>query len=245
MNPPYEDQDDEREFASGSDYDNIPAEDPQESSTRITKSTPEIIDLEEGHDWTMEEEAIDFYGLTHNIQEIISFIGDDVSREGLVDTPRRVVESWRELYSGYKADIASMMTTFDKEQYDQMVVLQNIEFFSTCEHHMLPFTGIAHVAYIPDKRIIGISKLARLVDAFSRRLQNQERITTQVTAALDTFLEPKGSACIIEARHHCMGCRGTKKPHAIMKTSSLRGAFKEDAATRSELFRMLENRSHD
>ena len=183
--------------------------------------------------WTIYDMA-DSRGIQLSIQEIISTIGDDPKREGLLDTPDRVLRSWNEIYSGYTVDIGVMMTQFESEGYDEMIVLGGIEFTSICEHHMLPFHGKAWVAYIPQEKIVGVSKLSRLVDAYARRLQNQERITMQVTAALDLYLRPLGSACVLKAHHHCMGCRGVKQPHAVMTTSSLTGVFKDVSQTRLE-----------
>ena len=161
-------------------------------------------------------------------------------REGLKNTPSRVVESWKELYSGYdKNPKEALNSTFNGEGYDGIVLLKDIEFYSTCEHHMLPFTGKAHVAYIPTDRIVGISKLARIVEVYARRLQNQERITTQVADALEKHLKPLGAAVIIEASHACMGCRGVKKSHAIMSTSAMRGVFFDKAEARAELMQLI------
>jgi len=161
-------------------------------------------------------------------------------REGLRRTPKRVVESWKELYSGYGQDPkGALNSTFNGEGYDGIVLLKDIEFYSTCEHHMLPFTGKAHVAYIPTDRIVGISKLARIVEVYARRLQNQERITTQVADALENHLKPLGAAVIIEASHACMGCRGVKKSHAIMSTSAMRGVFFDKAEARAELMQLI------
>ena len=161
-------------------------------------------------------------------------------REGLRRTPERVVESWKELYSGYTKDPkAALSSTFNGEGYDGIVLLKDIELYSTCEHHMLAFTGKAHVAYIPTDRIVGISKLARIVEVYARRLQNQERITTQVADALEKHLKPLGAAVIIEASHACMGCRGVKKSHAIMSTSAMRGVFFDKAEARAELMQLI------
>ena len=161
-------------------------------------------------------------------------------REGLRRTPKRVVESWKELYSGYGQDPKEALnSTFNGEGYDGIVLLKDIEFYSTCEHHMLAFTGKAHVAYIPTDRIVGISKLARIVEVYARRLQNQERITTQVADALEKHLKPLGAAVIIEASHACMGCRGVKKSHAIMSTSAMRGVFFDKAEARAELMQLI------
>ena len=163
-------------------------------------------------------------------------------REGLRNTPKRVVESWAELYSGYKQNPKETLNaTFNGEGYDGIVLLKDIEFYSTCEHHMLSFTGKAHVAYIPTERIVGISKLARIVEIYARRLQNQERITTQIADDLEKYLEPMGAAVIIEAKHQCMGCRGVKKSNATMTTSAMRGVFFDRAEARSELMDLIKN----
>ena len=161
-------------------------------------------------------------------------------REGLKNTPKRVVESWKELYSGYNQDPKEILdATFNGEGYDGIVLLKDIEFYSTCEHHLLSFTGKAHVAYIPTDKIVGISKLARLVEVYAKRLQNQERITTQVADALIEHLKPLGAAVIIEASHSCMGCRGVKKNHAIMTTSAMKGVFFDKAEARAELMQLI------
>ncbi len=166
---------------------------------------------------------------------ILRFIGEDTEREGLKNTPSRVIRSYKEIYSGYGKNPKSILTVFEEtDDYSQMVVLKDIEIFSMCEHHMLPFFGKAHVAYLPDKRVIGISKLARLVDIYARRLQIQERIGQQVTHALMEYLKPMGAACTIEASHMCMRMRGCSKQHSTMITTSLVGCFKEDMVVRQE-----------
>ena len=170
------------------------------------------------------------------VRFILSSIGDDPDREGLKETPARVVKSWKELYSGYQQDPASVFKVFEDGACDEMVVLRDIEFYSVCEHHMLPFFGRAHIAYLPDKKVIGLSKMARLLEIFSRRLQIQERIGQEITAAMDGHLKPRGSACVLEAKHFCMMCRGVQKQSSSMVTSSLTGAFRSDTATRMELF---------
>ena len=162
------------------------------------------------------------------VETLVRYIEKDGGelREGLVDTPKRVVESFNELYNGYSQDADSLLdATFNAEGYDGIVLLRDIEFHSTCEHHMLPFTGSAHVAYIPVKKIVGISKLARLVELHSMRLQNQERITKSIVDDLERVLKPLGCGVIIEAKHGCMQCRGVKKQNSIMTTSSMRGVF--------------------
>lgn len=173
------------------------------------------------------------------IRAVLERVGEDPGREGLDGTPARVVRSWRELYGGYEKSPEDVLTTFDKGTYDQIVLLRDIEFFSTCEHHMLPFIGKAHVAYLPGDRVIGISKLARLLDIYARRLQIQERIGEQVTDALMEHLNAQGAACIIESKHLCMQIRGVTKQHSIMTTSSLKGVFLEDRTARAELMGLL------
>lgn len=173
------------------------------------------------------------------IEQVLWEIGENPEREGLVDTPKRVVKSWKELYAGYNQDPKSILTTFQADTYDQMVVLTDIEMYSTCEHHMLPFFGKAHVAYVPNDQVIGISKLARLVDIFARRLQIQERIGEQVTQALIEHLSPKGAACVIEAKHLCMCARGVEKQHSVMRTSSLKGCFLTDGDVRTEFMSLI------
>lgn len=174
------------------------------------------------------------------LRVILRRLGEDPGREGLRDTPKRVVRSWDEIYAGYKQDVESLFTTFvDTNGYSQIVICKNIELYSMCEHHMLPFFGKAHVAYIPGKKVIGLSKLARLVDVYARRLQIQERIGQQVTEALMTYLQPEGAACIIEATHMCMRMRGVNKQESTMTTSSLTGSFLDDASARAELLQLI------
>jgi len=164
----------------------------------------------------------------------------DPDREGLVKTPERVINSFDELFSGYGDEAGEILnSSFNSEGYDGIVLLRDIEFHSTCEHHLLPFNGRAHVAYIPTKSIVGISKLARLVDMHARRLQNQERITKAVADELEAHLSPLGSAVIIEANHHCMGCRGERKPHSVMTTSAMRGVFFDRSEARTELMQLI------
>ena len=182
-----------------------------------------------------------------NVQDLVKGILEHIEpdqkkglREGLKNTPKRVVESWDEIYSGYDKNPKEILNaTFNGEGYDGIVLLKDIEFYSTCEHHLLAFTGKAHVAYIPTDKIVGISKLARLVEVYAKRLQNQERITTQVADALIDHLKPLGAAVIIEASHSCMGCRGVKKNHAIMTTSAMRGVFFDKAEARAELMQLI------
>ena len=170
---------------------------------------------------------------------LLQFIGEDPSREGLRETPRRVARAWRTLTRGYRQNPEHFMTTFVEGACDEMVILRDIELYSICEHHLMPFFGKAHVAYIPDGKVIGISKLARLVDVFARRLQIQERIGDQVTEAIMKHLKPLGAACVIEAQHLCMMSRGIQKQHSSMITSSLRGVFREKSEARAELMGLI------
>ena len=177
------------------------------------------------------------------ISTILEYIEPNHSnREGLIDTPSRVVNSWKEIFSGYAKDPAEVLSsTFNAEDYDGIVLLRDIEFHSTCEHHLQPFTGKAHVAYIPVERIVGISKLARIVDLHARRLQNQERITKGIADDLENYLNPLGAAVIIEASHGCMKCRGVKKQNSVMTTSAMRGAFFERNEARIELMQLIQS----
>lgn len=169
------------------------------------------------------------------IKEILIEIGDDPTRGGLIETPSRVIKSWSEIFAGYKQDPESVFKSFDEDQIGGMIYLRDIEFYSTCEHHMQPFYGTALIAYIPNGPVIGVSKLARLLDIFSRRLQIQERIGEQVTNALMKYLNPLGAACLLEAKHLCISCRGVKKQHSIMGYNSLKGIFLTESAARAEL----------
>ena len=168
------------------------------------------------------------------ITTLLAFLGEDPSRDGLLDTPRRVINAWQEMTAGYAVtDRESLSTVFD-EPHDEMVVLTGIEFTSTCEHHMLPFHGLATVGYIPDGAIVGLSKLARVVTQYSQRLQNQERITVQVANAIEQVLAPLGVGVVLEGHHSCMSCRGVKQPQARMITSVMRGVMTTKPEARSE-----------
>ena len=166
---------------------------------------------------------------------ILRWIGENPDREGLLNTPLRVAKSWDFLSRGYKQDINQIINNaVFEEEYDQMVAVKGIEFYSMCEHHLLPFFGVAHIAYIPDGKIIGLSKIPRILDMFARRLQVQERMTQEVANMLQSTLNPKGVAVIIEAQHMCMQMRGVQKKQSYMSTSSMLGIFREDNKTRKE-----------
>lgn len=173
------------------------------------------------------------------VQSIIAHINPNASQEkGLIETPQRIVRSWKELFAGYSQDPKDVIKEFE-EPCDEMVVLRDIEFYSTCEHHMLPFTGKAHIGYLPAGKVVGVSKLARILEIFARRFQIQERLGQQVTGALEEYLKPLGCGCVLEAKHFCMTCRGVNKQDSVMITSSLRGAFKMDSTTRDEFLRLI------
>lgn len=175
------------------------------------------------------------------VRTLILWAGDNPDREGLEDTPKRVVKSYEEFFEGYRQDPEDILRrTFEEtEGYDEMVVLKDIEFHSHCEHHMVPITGKAFVAYLPDKRVVGISKLARVVEAYARRLQIQEKMTSQIANAINDVLKPRGVAVIIEAEHQCMTSRGVNKPGVAMVTSTMLGAFRDDASTRREFLAIV------
>ena len=175
------------------------------------------------------------------VRTLLRWAGDDPGRAGLLDTPARVARAFEEYFAGYAQDPADILrTTFDEiDGYDEMVLLTDIEFSSHCEHHMAPVVGRAHVAYLPQRRVVGISKLARLVETYARRLQIQERMTVQIADAIQEVLVPRGVAVVIEATHHCMTTRGIHKPGTTMLTSRLTGAFREDPSTRREFFALV------
>jgi len=175
------------------------------------------------------------------VRTLIRWAGDDPAREGLLDTPHRVVNAYREFYVGYTEDPDEILSrTFEEvEDYDEMVLLKNMRLESHCEHHMVPIIGKAHIAYLPNKRVVGISKLARLVDVFAKRLQTQEVLTAQIADAVQRVLEPKGVAVVIDAKHQCMTTRGVHKTETTTVTSRMHGLFKSDPRTRSEFMALI------
>ena len=176
-----------------------------------------------------------------SVRGILRFIGEDVQREGLLDTPARVVRSLSEHFSGYALDPSRYLAKTFKEVdgYDELVLVSDIELYSHCEHHMVPFVGKAHVAYIPDGRVVGLSKLARVVEVFAKRLQVQEKLTKQIADAIQTNLHPQGVAVILQCQHFCMCYRGVRKPGSWTTTSKLHGLFLKDAAARMELLTLI------
>ncbi len=174
-----------------------------------------------------------------NIKEILKFIGENPEREGLLKTPERVEKSYQTLFSGYKKDPKDLLTVFDSEGYDEMIICRDIEFYSMCEHHMIPFFGTVTIAYLPNKKIIGLSKLPRMVEIFARRLQNQERLTNQIAQNLMEILSPKGVGVVVKAKHLCMMMRGVEKQNSEMITSDLRGCFRTHPSTRAEFMNLI------
>ena len=178
------------------------------------------------------------------IRTLLRWAGDDPAREGLQDTPARVARAYREWFAGYETDpVALLERTFEEtDGYDEIVLLRDIRLESTCEHHMAPIIGRAHVAYLPHHRVVGISKLARVVEAYARRFQIQEKMTAQIANTIQQVLEPRGVAVVIEAAHQCMTTRGVHKPGVTMVTSRMLGAFRDNPTTRRELLAMIGNR---
>ncbi len=183
----------------------------------------------------LDGDGIDREEIEKSISDILKSIGEDPSRDGLINTPRRVAKSYEELLAGYRTDPNKLINDalFDVD-YDEMVIVRDIEFYSLCEHHMLPFIGRAHVAYIPNKQVIGLSKIPRIVDMFARRLQVQERLTQQIANFLNEVLHPHGVAVVVEATHLCSMMRGVKKHDSRMTTSAMLGYFRNNLATRTE-----------
>jgi GTP cyclohydrolase I len=183
-------------------------------------------------DW---EKKIDFKTIEAAIQDLIKAIGEDPAREGLQKTPARVSRMYAELFAGYRTDpVAVVNNAIFEVKYDEMVIVRDIEFYSLCEHHMLPFIGRAHVAYIPNGKVLGLSKIPRIVDMYARRMQVQERMTRQIADFLRDLLQPQGVAVVVEAMHLCSMMRGVKKHDARMTTSAMHGAFRANLATRQE-----------
>ena len=178
---------------------------------------------------------------TEAVKTLIKWAGDNPEREGLKETPKRVIRSYKDFFSGYNLDPREILSKKFKEVdgYDEIIILKNIRLESHCEHHMVPFIGTAHVGYLPQKKVVGLSKLARLVEAFAKRLQIQEKLTAQIANAIDEVLQPKGVGVIIEASHLCVATRGIHKPDSKMVTSRMLGTFRSDQATRKEFLELV------
>jgi GTP cyclohydrolase I len=178
------------------------------------------------------------------IIDLLTELGEDPGREGLLNTPKRVAKAYEFLTTGYKENIKKLLNdAIFNEKYDEMVLVKNIDFYSLCEHHMLPFYGKVHVAYIPDGKIVGLSKIPRIVDMFSRRLQVQERMTQQIADTIEEYLQPKGVAVVSEAFHMCMMMRGVEKQNSSATTSAVHGVFKDDARTRTEFLELISHKN--
>jgi GTP cyclohydrolase I len=175
------------------------------------------------------------------VRTLIRWAGDDPAREGLIDTPQRVIDAYREFYAGYDEDPETVLAkTFEEVAgYDDIVLLKNMRFESHCEHHMVPIIGVAHIAYLPDKKVVGISKIARLLDVFAKRLQTQELMTSQIADTIERVLAPRGVAVIIEANHECMSTRGVHKTESTTLTTQMRGLFRTDAMARAEVMALV------
>lgn len=178
--------------------------------------------------------------IAEHVKGVLESLGEDPFREGLVRTPRRVARAYQYLLQGYDQDTRDILEgALFNEDYGEMILVKDIDVFSLCEHHMIPFFGKAHVAYIPDGRIVGLSKIPRVVDAFARRLQLQERLTVQIRDALEDVLRPKGTAVVVEAMHLCMSMRGVQKQNAVTTTSSVSGEFRDNETIRAEFMRQI------
>lgn len=177
------------------------------------------------------------------IQQIIQHIDPEPDREGLRDTADRVARSYEKLFGGYHIDPTAQLTFFDSENYDEMITCRDIDFYSTCEHHLLPFYGKVHIGYIPYQKIVGLSKLPRMVEIFARRLQNQERLTSQITDFLQTALQARGLGVMVEATHLCMQARGVEKQNTVVTTSAFRGLFKKHLNTRNEFLTIIHGKN--
>lgn len=173
------------------------------------------------------------------VKRLIEALGESTASEDLIKTPVRVTQAFEKIFSGYSQNPKKILTTFQDKHYDEMIVVKDIEFYSTCSHHLLPFFGKAHIGYIPNGRIIGLSKLPRLVETYSRRLQNQERLTVEIAQALKQLMNPRGVGVVLEAKHLCMMARGVEKQGSSVVTSAMLGLFKKEMNTRSEFLKLI------
>jgi GTP cyclohydrolase I len=207
----------------------------------MNPTTKEILSCDD-KELVKKELELKYPGAIDCVKKLLGLIGDDPEREGLKDTPYRVVKSWLEIYSGYSEDDRKLNTFFEEglgDQTDEIVMCKNISFYSVCEHHMLPFIGTCHIGYLPNKKVIGVSKLVRLVEVYSRRLQIQEKLCSQIADKLMEILEPQGAGVVMTAQHLCMTSRGVKNYTAEMVTSAMRGKFRNQSQTRSEFLSLI------
>ncbi len=207
--------------------------------TKITKRHVRSKDSDLKFDPSGNGRRIDLPKIERAVREILSAIGEDPDREGLQDTPARVARMYDELFNGIDESPEKHLEKLFQEKYDEIVLLKDIPFFSICEHHLLPFMGMAHVAYLPSGKVVGLSKLARVVEAYAHRPQLQERLTNQIADAIMKRVKPKGVCVVLNATHTCMTIRGVRKPGSAMVTSALRGIFKTDPATRGEVMALI------
>jgi len=207
----------------------------------MNPTTKEILSCDD-KELVKKELELKYPGAMDCVKKLLGLIGDDPEREGLKDTPFRVVKSWLETYNGYFEDDRKLNTFFEEglgDQTDEIVMCKNISFYSVCEHHMLPFIGTCHIGYLPNKKVIGVSKLVRLVEVYSRRLQIQEKLCSQIADKLMEILEPQGAGVVMTAQHLCMTSRGVKNYTAEMVTSAMRGKFRNQSQTRSEFLSLI------
>lgn len=187
---------------------------------------------------------MDLTKISKYVELILEEIGEDKNRQGLIKTPERVAEAYKFLTKGYKQDITQVMNkAIFEEKYDEMVIVKDIDFFSLCEHHLLPFFGKVHIAYIPNGKLVGLSKLPRVVEVYARRLQLQERMTVQIAEAINNYLQPDGVAVVAEAYHMCMMMRGVEKQNSFTITSSMLGSFRDDPKTRNEFLNLISRKN--
>ncbi len=206
---------------------------------------PEANQDEDALDLPTAGDGLDLPRLEELVRETLHLVGENPEREGLLRTPHRVAKAYEFLTQGYGMDIETVLNqAIFEERYDEMVVVKDIDFFSLCEHHMLPFFGKAHVAYIPNGKIVGLSKLPRIVDVFSRRLQVQERMTQQIAETIQKYLQPQGVAVVTEASHMCMMMRGVQKQNSVTTASAMLGVFKHQMETRNEFMNLIASRLH-
>lgn len=227
------------EFANGAVVDHESQLDTVAEDMQAKLASPELL-----HQFELDFKPVDIEAAKQSVTGLLHAIGEDPSREGLQDTPKRVAKAYQELVSGYTTDPKALINNavFDVE-YDDMVIVTDIEYYSLCEHHMLPFMGHAHVAYIPGKKVVGLSKIPRIVDMFSRRLQVQERLTRQIAEFINEVLEPKGVAVVMDGQHMCSMIRGVKKHDSGMTTSAMLGDFKTDREQRNEFMMHIQRSS--